>query len=138
MICGGGFHPYFSAGTAGNTVHKKLSQLSEVKETHAHMLKSRKEVQLSEKDTLMDMKCGSLADACHVFENTPNRNVVSWNVMILGYARQDDGVFALELYARMQQEGVRPSDQTFVAVLKACSSLAVLKWGIKLRGNLRK
>lgn len=83
-------------------------------------------------------KCGSLADARHVFEKMPRRSVVSWNAIILGYAQMERGMEALELYARMQEEGMVPNDRTFVSVLKGCSSLAVLEEGQKSVGVIVK
>ena len=42
---------------------------------------------------LVDMysKCGCLEDAHKVFDQVPERNMVSWNVIILGYAQHGHG-----------------------------------------------
>lgn len=72
-------------------------------------------------------KCGSLVDARAFFEKMRDRNVISWNTMILAYAQKEEGEVALQLFSRMRSEGVEPNDRTFVAALKACSNLAGLK-----------
>ena len=35
----------------------------------------------------MYSKCGCLEDACKVFDQVLERNMVSWNAMLLGYAQ---------------------------------------------------
>ena len=69
----------------------------------------------------MYAKCGSMDDACSVFDSMQSRNVISWNAMIAGYAQNGNGKEALELFQQMQQEGVKPNSVTFVALLNACS-----------------
>ena len=43
--------------------------------------------------------------------------------MTTAYVEHGDGKKALQLYAQMQEEGVSPNHQTFVAELQACGSL---------------
>ncbi|KAI5073793.1 hypothetical protein GOP47_0011806, partial [Adiantum capillus-veneris] len=57
----------------------------------------------------MFIQCGALEEARKVFEKLPSRNVVAWGAMIGGYAQQELGLIVLELFARMQQEGVAPN-----------------------------
>ncbi|XP_024525225.1 pentatricopeptide repeat-containing protein At2g03380, mitochondrial-like isoform X2 [Selaginella moellendorffii] len=88
-------------------------------------------------NTLVDMyaKCGSMADARSVFERIQERSVVSWNCLIAGYAQAGDGNIALELLTRMEEEGCSPDAVTFVAALKACSSLGALESGRELHAR---
>ena len=39
----------------------------------------------------MYSKCGCLEDACKVFDQVPERNTISWNAMLLGYAQHGHG-----------------------------------------------
>jgi pentatricopeptide repeat protein len=64
-----------------------------------------------------------------VFYRMPTRNVVSWNAMIVGYVKCDQGQRALELYQQLQREGVVPDSVTFVGVLNACASVVALDEG---------
>ncbi|XP_024516600.1 pentatricopeptide repeat-containing protein At3g09040, mitochondrial-like [Selaginella moellendorffii] len=77
-------------------------------------------------NTLVDMyaKCGSVVEACQVFDKMEERNTVSWNTVIMRVAQSGDGELALSLFSRMQDEGFKPDSRTFVAALKACSRLA--------------
>ncbi len=58
----------------------------------------------------------SMEDAWRVFCKMPSQDVVTWTAMISGYVRCGQGQKALELYKRMQQEGVQPNAVTFVVV----------------------
>jgi pentatricopeptide repeat protein len=70
---------------------------------------------------------GKLAEAEYVFDKLGRRNVVSWNAILAGYARQGaiDGV--LGLFEKMLQgdddddDGVEPDHVTFVVLLAACN-----------------
>lgn len=109
-----------------SSVQVKEQRLQEVKLIHSDMVKAGLETDVYAGSMLVDTygKCGSLVNAKAVFEKLPHRNVVSWNAIILGYAQIGEGEEALKLYARMQQEGVIADNRTFVAALKACSSLS--------------
>ncbi|XP_068642954.1 pentatricopeptide repeat-containing protein At4g18520, chloroplastic [Aristolochia californica] len=83
-------------------------------------------------------KCGLVKDAFQVFDNMPERNIVVWKTMIIGYARNSMCKEALQLLYRMQAEGVKMDDFTVATVLSACgdvkwdserSSLCTLKSG---------
>ncbi|CAM6051292.1 unnamed protein product [Sphagnum compactum] len=82
-------------------------------------------------NALVDMyaKCGSIVDACRVFNRMPTRDVVAWNAMILGHVTCGQGQKALALYKEMQQEGVEPDPITFMGVLNACGSVVALEEG---------
>ncbi|KAI5440340.1 hypothetical protein KIW84_010009, partial [Lathyrus oleraceus] len=75
-------------------------------------------------NALVDMyaKCGAVEEAYETFSNMKRKNLVSWNIMILGFASHGNGEEALSLFTRMLQENVeRPNDVTFLGVLCACS-----------------
>lgn len=95
------------------------------------------ESQLCTMNALIDeyVKCGSIVDACHIFDNMSERNVVSRNMMILGYVKHKEGVSALELYAQMHQEDIQPNDETFIAALRACINMSELERETRLPGE---
>jgi pentatricopeptide repeat protein len=80
----------------------------------------------------MYIKCGALAEARHVLDNLPIRDIVSWNTLILGYAQDEQGHEALNCYTQMQKEGHMPNEVTFICVLKACSSIGAADKGIEI------
>jgi len=79
---------------------------------------------ISVSNSLIDMyaKCGAVEEAYHIFSSMKRKNVISWNVMILGLASHGNGEEALALFTEMLQQNVeRPNDITFLGVLCACS-----------------
>ncbi|KAH7366086.1 hypothetical protein KP509_18G062800 [Ceratopteris richardii] len=77
-------------------------------------------------------KCGTLAIAREVFDTLPKRDVVSWNVLIAGYAQHRYGQNALTCFNQMQLEGIFPDATTFVCGLKACGLLQDVGAGQRL------
>ncbi|XP_024528482.1 pentatricopeptide repeat-containing protein At2g13600-like [Selaginella moellendorffii] len=77
-------------------------------------------------NSLMDMyaKWGRLLDCRRVFDGMIERDSVSWNVMIMGYAKGGEAERALELFTAMQALDVVISSRTLVAVLQACLDMA--------------
>ncbi|XP_057814057.1 pentatricopeptide repeat-containing protein At3g09040, mitochondrial-like [Cryptomeria japonica] len=80
---------------------------------------------------LVDMyaKCGSVHMAYELFEKLPQRNVISWNAMISGYAQNGFAEKALETFKQMQFEGVNPDSTTLASILPACAKMGALKQG---------
>lgn len=79
----------------------------------------------------MYSKCGELQESTKVFSRMPWRNAVSWNSMIAAFARHGDGFRALRLYEEMRQEGVEPTDITFLTMLHACSHVGLVDKGME-------
>ncbi|KAK7272779.1 hypothetical protein RIF29_13818 [Crotalaria pallida] len=74
-------------------------------------------------NAVIDMyaKCGSINAAAQVFSSMSERNLVSWNSMIAGYAANGLAKQAVSLFDRMRNMGFKPDDITFVSLLTACS-----------------
>jgi len=73
---------------------------------------------------LIDMysKCGQVNDAESIFNVLSNRNLVSWNAMIYGYARNGDSAQAISLFELLKMErDTKPDGITFLNVISACS-----------------
>lgn len=95
------------------------------KHLHAHVIESGLDFHSSVGNSLIDMyaKCENLGEARQVFDKMYERDVVSWTTMIGGYAQQGLGQEAFTLFELMQQEGIQPTDVTFLSILQACASL---------------
>ncbi|KAI5082473.1 hypothetical protein GOP47_0002216 [Adiantum capillus-veneris] len=91
-------------------------------------------------NSLIDMyaRCGMLRSAHSVLEEIPCRDIVSWNVMIAGYARQGEGRQALDCFEQMQGEGFFPNAKTFASVLKACGTLKAFEKGDQIHDEILK
>ncbi|KAK7362414.1 hypothetical protein VNO77_04525 [Canavalia gladiata] len=83
------------------------------------------------RNALVDMyaKCCAISDARCVFETTVDKDVVSWNSIISGYAQSGFASQALELFQRMRLESFAPDAVSVVGVLSACASLGALQLG---------
>lgn len=86
------------------------------------------------RNALVDMyaKCGLSFDARYVFETTVDKDVVSWNSVISGYAQSGSAYEALDLFHRMRLESFSPDAVTVVGVLSACASVGALQIGSSL------
>ncbi|KAK9751194.1 hypothetical protein RND81_02G249200 [Saponaria officinalis] len=71
----------------------------------------------------MYAKCGYVSEAFQVFSNMPERNLVSWRSMIVGYARNGQCCDALKLIYQMREEGITVDDHIVTAVLSACGDV---------------
>ncbi|KAB2085710.1 hypothetical protein ES319_A05G417100v1 [Gossypium barbadense] len=89
--------------------------------------------ELMVKNALLDMysKCGCLSHAKGLFDKDNNKNVVSWNTMIGGFATQGDTRGTFYLLRKMQVEGREKTNKvTILNVLPVClerSELLCLK-----------
>ncbi|XP_057841967.2 pentatricopeptide repeat-containing protein At2g22070 [Cryptomeria japonica] len=82
---------------------------------------------------LIDMyaKCGSIDNARELFNKMPQRNVISWNAMIAGYAQNGFCKDALDLFELMKNSETYPDHVSFACVLLACSHVGLVDEGCK-------
>ncbi|XP_028801093.1 pentatricopeptide repeat-containing protein At2g13600-like [Neltuma alba] len=125
--------------TFGNLLNAcaNLSDLKLGKQAHAHIIKhGLRFVSIGEPDifvgnSLIDMylKCGLIEDGYAVFERMVERDNVSWNAMIVGYAQNGHGIEALEIFNKMLVSGEKPDHVTMIGVLCACSHAGLVEEG---------
>eukprot|EP01018_Ginkgo_biloba_P032089 Gb_22773 [translate_table: standard] len=108
-----------------------LAALEQGKEIHENIVKSGLQSDIFVNNALVDMyaKCGSIENAHNVFDKMTQRDVVSWNVMIVGYAIHGCGKEALLLFQQMQQSVANPDHVTFLGVLSACCHAGLVHEG---------
>ncbi|KAJ7553958.1 hypothetical protein O6H91_06G120300 [Diphasiastrum complanatum] len=108
-----------------------LKALTEGKKLHACICHSQYKTDRFLGNLLINMysKCGRFEDACSVFNNMPERNVVSWNCLIAACAQSNRQTTALQIFTQMQQEFVKPNKFTFLSILNACNHVSFLKEG---------
>ncbi|KAK8510780.1 hypothetical protein V6N13_097645 [Hibiscus sabdariffa] len=68
----------------------------------------------------MYAKCGAMDLARDVFDNMPEKNVVSWNSVIMGYGTHGYVEKALDMFINMEKRGQTPNAATFTGCLSAC------------------
>ncbi|KAL7097944.1 hypothetical protein ACP275_10G174600 [Erythranthe tilingii] len=81
--------------------------------------------------SVVDMyaKCGSLGDARKMFDDMPERNVVSWSGMIYGYAQMGEDREALTLFKGALLQGLAVNDFTFSSVIRVCGNSTFFELG---------
>lgn len=76
-------------------------------------------------------------EACKVFDEMSERDVVAWNVLMSCYTRNGRTRDALALFDKMRNSnGCRPDDVTCLLALQACGSLNSLEWGAKVHNYI--
>ncbi|KAJ7537183.1 hypothetical protein O6H91_12G101800 [Diphasiastrum complanatum] len=114
--------------------------LEQGNQIYLDMIQSGLEPDVIVGNTLVDMyaKCGRIDDARQVFNTMHERDVVTWNTMIAGYAQQGLGKEAIILLEQMQREGIKPNQVTFVSVLSSCSHSGLVDKGRHLFDSMCK
>ncbi|GMH08571.1 hypothetical protein Nepgr_010411 [Nepenthes gracilis] len=81
--------------------------------------------------SMVDMyaKCGDIWSARELFDEMPNRNVVTWSGMIYGYAQLGENEEALKLFKRTLGEHLDVNDFTLSSVVQVCGNLTLLELG---------
>ncbi|KAI3899876.1 hypothetical protein MKW92_011470 [Papaver armeniacum] len=99
---------------------------------HAFVMKIGLESNILVGSALVDVysKCGMVEDSFRFFNGMPEKNVVSWNSIIMGFAHHGLTSKSLLLYQEMTKSGFNPTSITFTAVLFACSHAGLVEEGI--------
>ncbi|KAK4284026.1 hypothetical protein QN277_000914 [Acacia crassicarpa] len=77
-------------------------------------------------------KCGFLNKAMDIFERMENKDVKTWTATITGYGDHGQPTNAFKLFNRMEKEGFRPNEVTFLAVLSSCSHRGLVMEGVSI------
>nr|AEB39773.1 pentatricopeptide repeat protein 43 [Funaria hygrometrica] len=114
--------------------------LAEGKKVHDHMRSAQFKPDIYLNNMLISMysKCGSIEDANNVFQAMEDKDVVSWNAMISGYALHGRDQEAADLFYQMQREGLKPNQNTFISILSACQSPIALEFGEQIHSRIAK
>lgn len=112
-----------------------LSALDHGKQVHNHVLRSELPSYVVLQNSLIDMysKCGSLNYSRRIFDSMPERTVISWNAMLMGYSKHGMGREVVELFELMREENkVKPNSVTILAVLSGCSHGGMEERGLEI------
>ena len=98
---------------------------------HSYLVKKGFGVNTIVGTSLIDMysKCGSLACSCHVFDEMPEKNLVSWSAMVAGYGAHGRGREAISIFHDMIANNIHPDEGVLTSVLSACSHAGLLNEG---------
>ncbi|KAJ4913941.1 hypothetical protein Rs2_08562 [Raphanus sativus] len=118
-------YPFVIKSAAG------ASSLLEGKTIHATVIKLGFDSDVYVSNSLISfyMKLGCEWDAEKVFDEMPERDIVSWNSMVSGFLAVGDGLRSLALFKEMIKCGFEPDRFSIMSVLGACSRVECLRVG---------
>ncbi|GAV71737.1 PPR domain-containing protein/PPR_2 domain-containing protein, partial [Cephalotus follicularis] len=96
----------------------KLSNLKCSQLIHCHIEKSPFRPDIYVQTAIVDMyvKCNRLDEALKVFDRMPDRDVASWNVIILGFAQMGFTEKVLGIFREMRFGGIQPDSVTLMGL----------------------
>ncbi|GMI68282.1 hypothetical protein like AT3G02010 [Hibiscus trionum] len=110
-----------------------LASLSLGRQIHSFVIRSGFMSNVFSGSALLDMyaKCGSIKDAIQVFQDMPERNIVSWNGLISAHAQNGDAKATLDSFETMVQSGFQPDSVSFLSALSACGHCGLVQEGLR-------
>ncbi|KAL5989699.1 hypothetical protein ACLOJK_010592 [Asimina triloba] len=112
-----------------------VSSLRQGKEIHLWAIKNGFENQTFVGSALIDMyaKCGRIRDSERVFDLVEEKNLVTWNSMIGGYAVHGLAESALDIFWRLEE----PDCISFLAAISACNHGGLVNEGIEIFNSMQ-
>uniref|UniRef100_A0A453DQH5 DYW domain-containing protein n=6 Tax=Triticinae TaxID=1648030 RepID=A0A453DQH5_AEGTS len=103
---------------------------------HGHMAKTGTVADMFVATSLVNvyMRCGASRDARSLFDEMPEKNVVTWTALITGHTLNSEAVLALEVFVEMLELGRYPSHYTLGGMLNACSAARRIDLGQQVHG----
>ncbi|XP_066377764.1 putative pentatricopeptide repeat-containing protein At3g13770, mitochondrial [Miscanthus floridulus] len=116
-----------------------LSSMDYGKQVHGLILRRELPFFMALQNSLIDMysKCGKVLYSRRVFDNMPERSVVSWNAMLMGYGRHGLAHEVVQLFRSMRDE-VKPDSVTLLAVLSGYSHGGLVDEGLDMFDHIVK
>ncbi|XP_015061392.1 pentatricopeptide repeat-containing protein At4g14170-like [Solanum pennellii] len=110
-----------------------ISAIKQGKEIHAFAVRRLFHEHLFVSNSFLDLytKCGRIDLSQKVFDRIENRDVASWNTMILGYGMLGDLHTAIDMFEATREDGVEHDSISYIAVLSACSHGGLVDKGKK-------
>ncbi|KAF8395744.1 hypothetical protein HHK36_019695 [Tetracentron sinense] len=116
-----------------------LTAIKQGKQIHGLLVRKLIHTHLFVANSLLDLytKCGRIDLAMQIFNRIPDKDLASWNTMILGYGMQGDFEIAIDLFEEMGNSGVEYDSVSYIAVLSACSHGGLIEKGRKYFDQMR-
>ncbi|XP_050212312.1 pentatricopeptide repeat-containing protein At5g42450, mitochondrial [Mercurialis annua] len=135
-----GFVPDQSTFPCLITAASNIASLGIGKSFHAWVVKSLCSSNVFIGNSLVSFyaKCGSMEDSLLVFDELPDRNIVSWNAVICGFAQNGRGEDAVIFFERMRVAArLRPNSVTLLGLLWACNHAGLVEKGYSYFNQIR-
>lgn len=116
-----------------------MSAIKQGREIHGLLVRKMLHSHLFIANSLLDLytKCGCIDLARQIFDRISEKDVASWNTMILGYGMQGELQVAIDLFDMMEDEGVEYDHVSYIAVLSACGHGGLVERGRRYFEQMR-
>ncbi|XP_043695478.1 pentatricopeptide repeat-containing protein At3g14330 [Telopea speciosissima] len=137
-------HRYIRPGNfAFSSALKACSYLSELligRAIHAQILKSEDNPDQVVNNALLRLyaQCGTCEEAHQIFGEMGQRNIVSWNSLIAAFVCRNRSFESLDIFRKMQGEGVGFSWVTLTTILPVCARVTTLRCGQEIHTQIIK
>ncbi|XVF57601.1 hypothetical protein PTKIN_Ptkin06aG0218500 [Pterospermum kingtungense] len=108
---------------------------------HGVVIKHGLEGSLYVDNALMDVYatcCVSMEDACLVFRDMKEKNVVTWTTLITGYTHRGDGYGGLQVFKQMLLEEAESNPHSFSIAVRACATIGSHTFGRQIHAAIAK
>uniref|UniRef100_A0ACD5YYI9 Uncharacterized protein n=1 Tax=Avena sativa TaxID=4498 RepID=A0ACD5YYI9_AVESA len=121
----------FTISSAIDACASPTAGVDQGRQFHAVSIKYRCQDAICVGSALVSMyaRKGSIDSARSVFERQTDRDLVSWNSMISGYAQHGYSKEALDTFRQMEAMGIEMDGVTFLAVIIGCTHAGLVKEG---------
>ncbi|KAJ0989038.1 hypothetical protein J5N97_007394 [Dioscorea zingiberensis] len=111
-----------------------LASIQPCKEVHGFAMRAGIDLNVTVSCALIDAysKCGFAQHGFRIFEMMPRRTLVAYNTVMLSMGSNGLGGEAMQIFAAMLDEGLKPDKATFSALLCACCHSGLEKEGRNL------
>lgn len=111
--------------------YAKSKQLYNGKQLHAQLITSGYPSSTYVTNHILSLysKCGHIEYAHKVFDEMPQRNLVSWTAMISAFSQNSEYAKAISMFCSMWVSGESANEFAFSSVIKACSFLKMVDVG---------
>ncbi|CAI9096978.1 OLC1v1033257C1 [Oldenlandia corymbosa var. corymbosa] len=99
---------------------------------YMHICGVKPDQYLSNRLLLMHVKCGMMMDALRLFDDLPERNVVSWNTIIGGLLDSGDYHGAFGMFLMMSDEYISPDSRMLAMMIRASAGVGLIAPGRQL------
>ncbi|XP_062027169.1 pentatricopeptide repeat-containing protein At5g61800 [Rosa rugosa] len=101
----------------------QLGDLERGRSIHDYIKRNRIRLSSFFLTALVDLyaKCGCIETAIKIFESSCDKNVFTWNAMLVGLAMHGHAHLSLEYFSRMIEAGIKPDGVSLLGVLVGCS-----------------
>ncbi|KAL5703245.1 hypothetical protein ACHQM5_028360 [Ranunculus cassubicifolius] len=117
----------------------RLGALGSGLQIHEYIKRKRFRMTTALGNALVDMfsKCGSIENAKKVFSEMKKKDLLTFTIMISGFALHGCSELALQCFEDMKKTGINPDEVAFLAVLTACSHSGMVDRGLQLFKSMR-